>query len=194
MSSLRDLVSGIENVLVPLRSGTERLLGARLRTSDFPWLGISSRDFVHGGAIPVRCTADGDDASPDLRWHAVPAKATELILVCEDADSPTPKPFVHWVVYRIPPSLRELPTGLPATWAVVEGQGLKQRLNGRKRCAYDAPSPPPGHGVHRYHFQLFALREPYAGSAPPTRDDLVKVLHDNVVGFGETVGLYERAR
>lgn len=194
MSVLREIVSGIGRALHPVRAGEERLLSARLRTSDFPWMDVSSSDFVRGGPIPVRCTADGDNISPALSWSAVPETARELLLICEDADAPLPKPFVHWIVYRIPPTATELPPGLPETWAVVEGAGLKQGVNGKKRCAYDGPSPPIGHGVHHYHFQLFALREPLQLAYPPDRSELAGLLHHDIVAFGETIGTYERAR
>jgi hypothetical protein len=157
-------------------------------------MSISSPDFVQGGPMPQRCTADGDNVSPALSWGSVPATARELVLVCEDADAPLPKPFVHWIVYRIPPTTTELPAGLPETWAVVEGAGMKQGVNGKRRCAFDGPSPPIGHGVHHYHFQLFALRKQLELANPPDRNELYSLLHDDIVAFGETIGTYERSR
>lgn len=194
MSVLRDLVSGIGRALHPVRAGEDRLLRTRLRTSDYPWMSVTSADFINGGPLPQRCTADGENVSPALSWSSVPATALELVLVCEDSDAPLPKPFVHWIVYRIKPTATELPSGLPVTWAVVEGDGMKHGVNGKKRCAYDGPSPPIGHGVHHYHFQLFALRKPLELANPPDRNELAALLHDNIVAFGETTGTYERAR
>jgi Raf kinase inhibitor-like YbhB/YbcL family protein len=191
MSLLRDIASAVGHALRPTRAGTETLLAARLLVSDFPWINVSSADFAPGGPIPPRCTPDGDNMSPSLAWELLPS-ARELVIICEDPDAPLPKPFVHWVVYRIRPSVTEIAAGLPATWAVEEGVGLKQGRNSRSRCAYDGPSPPIGHGLHHYHFQVFALREPLELAAPPDRDDLASLMKGKIVGFGEIVGTYER--
>jgi Raf kinase inhibitor-like YbhB/YbcL family protein len=191
MSLLRDIASAVGHALRPTRAGTHSLLAARLHVSDFPWISVSSGDFAPGGPIPPRCTADGDNMSPSLAWELMPS-ARELVIVCEDPDAPLAKPFVHWVVYRIRPSVSEIDAGLPATWAVEEGVGIKQGRNGRSRCAYDGPSPPLGHGLHHYHFQVFALREPLELAAPPDRDELALLLKGKIVGFGEIVGTYER--
>jgi phosphatidylethanolamine-binding protein (PEBP) family uncharacterized protein len=37
---------------------------------------------------------------------------------------------------------------------------------------YGGPQPPPGDGVHRYFFYLYALREPSRLAAGCTADDL----------------------
>ena len=56
---------------------------------------LGSPAFAEGAAIPARYTEDGEKLSPPLTWHGVPAASRGLILVIEDADSPTPAPIVH---------------------------------------------------------------------------------------------------
>ncbi len=192
MTLLRGIASVVGRALRPARAGGDKILGARLHTSDFPWISVRSPDFTHGGPIPARFTTDGENISPALEWEGMPS-ARELLLICEDPDAPLPRPFVHWLVYRLPATLTELPNALPSTWAVEEGAGIKQGKNGRGRFGYDGPSPPIGHGIHHYHFQLFALREPLELAAPPERDELAPLLKGKIVGFGEIVGTYERA-
>lgn len=56
-----------------------------------------------------------------------------------------------------------------------------------------APDPPPGHGVHRYAFQLFALNATPEFSAKPGREELLKALADHAIASGCLIGTYQRA-
>src|SRR6187431_81578 len=63
---------------------------------------LSSLAFADHAPIPEKYTADGSGLSPPLHWGGVPAMATEVVLIVEDADSPTPQPLVHAIVYGLP--------------------------------------------------------------------------------------------
>src|SRR6202008_4216046 len=49
-------------------------------------------------------TPDGQNVSPPLTWTNVPSGTRELAVVCEDFDAGNPPPWVHWVIYKIPPT------------------------------------------------------------------------------------------
>jgi phosphatidylethanolamine-binding protein (PEBP) family uncharacterized protein len=59
------------------------------------------------------------------------------------------------------------------------------------RHGYFGPRPPAGHGVHRYHFQLFALdkRLPMEPSTP--LKELLNALKRDSIAAAELVGTYE---
>src|SRR5438876_707518 len=59
---------------------------------------LTSSAFAAGGPIPIKYTADGEGISPPLEWSGVPEGIATLMLLIEDADSPTPEPFVHAIV------------------------------------------------------------------------------------------------
>src|SRR5689334_9871202 len=63
---------------------------------------ITSGAFEAGKPIPKLYTGNGDDRSPPLSWNGMPAGTKEFALICDDPDAPTPKPWVHWVIYKIP--------------------------------------------------------------------------------------------
>ena len=65
---------------------------------------VTSAAFADGAAIPARFTEDGEKISPPLAWQGVPPDAASLVLVVEDADSPTPAPIVHALVFDLPPA------------------------------------------------------------------------------------------
>jgi Raf kinase inhibitor-like YbhB/YbcL family protein len=72
---------------------------------------IRSPAFADGSQIPVKYTGDGDDVSPPLEWGGAPASAKGFALICDDPDAPTPQPWVHWVLYRIPAGTSSLAEG-----------------------------------------------------------------------------------
>jgi Raf kinase inhibitor-like YbhB/YbcL family protein len=145
---------------------------------------ITSDAFTAHGAIPKKYTGEGADVSPPLTWSGVPQGAKELALICEDPDAPTAKPWVHWVVYKIPPMLSGLPEG--ARDDLTEGQ------NGFNQTGYGGPMPPPGHGAHHYHFHLYALDVSLLASPGLTKDQLLAAMQGHILAEGELVGTYER--
>ena len=54
------------------------------------------------------------------------------------------------------------------------------------------PDPPPGHGSHRYAFQLFALGpgEPFSGT--PGRDAVMEAVRERGLAAGCLIGTYAR--
>ena len=71
---------------------------------------VTSPAFAANGPIPKHYTGEGDDVSPPLAWSGIPEGAKELALICDDPDAPTATPWVHWVLYNLPPTAGGLPT------------------------------------------------------------------------------------
>lgn len=153
---------------------------------------VSSSAFRNGMAIPKQYTQDGANVSPPLQWSGQPSEARELVLVVEDPDAPMPNPIVHWILFGIPPTTNSLPENLP------QGPGLSSPLAGRQGRNYNSeqrytgPKPPVGHGVHHYHFQLFALDKNLNVGDAPEKNDLLKAMQGHVLAQGELIGTYER--
>lgn len=76
-------------------------------------MSLTSPAFKNGQPIPKVYSGEGKDISPPLVWSGLPATTKELALLCEDPDSPTSKPWVHWIVYHIPVSVRHLTEAVP---------------------------------------------------------------------------------
>ncbi|MGJ7569398.1 YbhB/YbcL family Raf kinase inhibitor-like protein [Variovorax sp. RB2P76] len=155
---------------------------------------ITSAAFVDHGPLPTRCTADapeGEGVSPPLRWTGLPAGTASLLLIVEDADSPTPNPLVHAIVVDLP-----LTDGLLVEAAIPspgnEGTALNVGRNSALQAAWLPPDPPPGHGVHRYAFQLFALGQAPDFSDSPGRDEVVEALRAHAIASGLLIGTHER--
>jgi Raf kinase inhibitor-like YbhB/YbcL family protein len=155
-------------------------------------LTIESTAFRNGEPIPTRFTGDGEDLSPHLSWSGVPAGTAELALIMDDPDAPTPVPWVHWVLCRIPADATELPEGVAKTQTLSSLPGAVQGRNSFGNIGYGGPAPPRGHGVHHYHFRLFALDKALSVSPGLTSNQLVSAMKDHILAEAELIGTYQR--
>jgi Raf kinase inhibitor-like YbhB/YbcL family protein len=113
---------------------------------------VRSSSFSNGKSIPGRYTCDGANLSPQLQWQPAPAGTKSLAIVMEDPDAPID--FTHWVVYNIPPGVRELAEG--ASQQGVMPQGSVEGRNDFGRHGYEGRWPPPGN-PHHCVFRAYAL-------------------------------------
>jgi Raf kinase inhibitor-like YbhB/YbcL family protein len=152
---------------------------------------VSSLAFVDHAPIPARYTADGPGLSPPLQWIGVPADAASLVLIVEDADAPMPQPLVHAIVVDLEAGDGALAEGaLPSDDR--EGIGLHVGRNSVLRATWLPPDPPPGHGVHRYAFQVFALVAGAAFDGTPGREAVLAAVQAHGLASGCLIGTYER--
>lgn len=190
---LEKLPESVGHALINQRAGMEQVLYNLLhRERSSARLSVSSPTFQFNGALPTRYTADGLGVSPPLQWDAVPAGAGSIAILVEDADSPTPHPLVHAIVVDIDPEIRSLEEGALASHRHA-GSGLETGPNSYLQRAWLPPDPPPGHGEHRYVFQVFALMPGPSLSSPPGRREFIEIILNRAVAVGCLIGTYERA-
>lgn len=114
------------------------------------------KEFKDGGMIPLTNTAYGDNVTPTFELTVLPEGTKSLMFIMHDPDAPIPGGFMHYLAYDIKPNELSFTSG-------------KQLVNGTGDKSYFGPQPPKGHGVHNYHFIVYAL--PFK--------DLEKELKDN---------------
>lgn len=173
----------------PTHAGAPLTIGA-VQPQMAGGLAVRSPALDMDGWIDPQFSADGDNVSPPLSWNLMP-EAESFALVVEDPDAPGDNPFIHWLLWDIPGDCSELPAGV-ALGAHPEGLGdAVQGHNDAGTQGWYGPKPPMGHGVHHYHFQLFALGK-RLGMGPNTKlPDLLNALKGNTLASGELVGLFE---
>jgi Raf kinase inhibitor-like YbhB/YbcL family protein len=179
--ALRDQRAGLDQIAfnrLPLRAGQ----GA---------IAVTSLAFVDHGPLPALYTADGDGVSPPLQWSGVPDTATSVALIVEDADSPTPHPLVHAIAVGLSPQEGSLRQGALANDEDAPDEARLGR-NSYLQHGWLPPDPPPGHGRHRYAFQVFALGGDEPLPEAPGRDALMELLEARAIASGLVVGTYER--
>lgn len=146
-------------------------------------LEVSSPAFVAGGDIPKTYSAFGERATPPLAWSPGPAGTKAYALIVQDPDAPTPRPFVHWIVFDIPAGVTALEQNrLP--------RGAVQGNNSAASASWFSLSPPPG-PAHAYHFQVFALDRPLGLKQGAGREEVVDAMNGRVLASGELIGRYK---
>ena len=69
--------------------------------------------------------------------------------------------------------------------------GMRFTPGDLRNRGYAGPRPTPGHGPHRYHFQVFAIDEPVSDRVTTTKA-LLKRMAGHVLSRGVLTGTYER--
>lgn len=188
---LEKLPVGIGESLVHQRAGIENIVFHRLGRSDMPHIELQSEAFSAGGAIPARYTADGLGHSPPLHWHGVPPTTACIVLIVEDADSPTPHPLVHAIVVNMGVDDAQLSEGAINS-PDHRGFALQVGRNSFLQQSWLPPDPPPGHGPHRYVFQIFALHMGKPFSEVPGRHEFFQAVEARAIAGGYLIGTYGR--
>jgi len=143
---------------------------------------------IPDGSIPRAYTCDGADTSPRLSWTAPPPTTKSLALIVIDPDAPQGT-FVHWVLYNLPPSTRELPEGFPQKEQLPDG--TQQGLNDFPKVGYGGPCP-PRNSRHRYLFILYAVDTKLDLPPGVTRKQVEEALKGHVVAHGDLTARYGR--
>jgi Raf kinase inhibitor-like YbhB/YbcL family protein len=165
------------------RSGDERI-AARMLEAHAGTLSLASNAFQNGARIPALHTADGAGRPPPLRWHDPPPGTRSLVLLVEDPDSGSPPPFVHWLLYGIPPRARTPEEALQ--------EGAHVGRNSLHRAGWVPCAPPRGDPDHRYFFQLFAL-DVLLGLDPTTnRASVLDAIEGHILAGALYIGTYSR--
>lgn len=151
-------------------------------------LEIKTTAFLSGGDIPKKFTCDGPDVSPALAWNEPPSATKSFALISDDPDAPVGT-WVHWVMYNLPGSTRQLPENVSKTNQVSSG-GL-QGTNDFGRVGYGGPCPPPGK-PHRYFFKLYALDSVLNLRPAATKKELEQAMKGHILAQAELIGRYGR--
>jgi Raf kinase inhibitor-like YbhB/YbcL family protein len=96
------------------------------------------------------------------------------------------------VIYKIPANAGGLAEGVADSETLSTPAGALQGKNSWGTVGYRGPAPPPGHGVHHYHFKLYALDAALDVRPGLEKDQLLSAMRGHILAEGEIVGTYER--
>jgi hypothetical protein len=137
--------------------------------------------------IPAKYTGDGENVSPPLRFSQVPRGAKSLVLIVDDPDAPRGT-FDHWIVWNLPPDLKELTEGAEELKRLSPPP--VQGTNGFGETYYQGPRPPPGK-PHHYHFKLYALDVQLSLPEGSTKQEVERAMKGHIIEQAELVGTYQ---
>lgn len=186
--------SGVSYLLINQRGRDAGLFTRQpIFSSITPTIAVTST--IPATAFPEPYTQDGESLFPPLSWTNLPQGTAELLLVVQDADVPIPYPALHGLYYAIPPAVTSVEE------ADFSGKEPKYAQKGIKVIrnvlgkTYTAPRPLLNHGPHRYFYQVIALKKALSSelSAKPSYNEVLKKIQkEDILGWGEWVGVSER--
>lgn len=179
----------IGEALKGVRPGLEKTLWEAEGLGGPETLAVESEAFSDGQPMPADHTEDGAKSSPPFSYTGVPEGAAGVVVVVEDADSPTPAPIVHLIAYGLPAQDKAFAAGV-FNGGAGEAPGLG--YNSFRKLGWLPPDPPTGHGPHRYAFQVYAVSRDPGLSGEAEKKAVMAALKDNVLARGRLIGTYER--
>jgi Raf kinase inhibitor-like YbhB/YbcL family protein len=160
-----------------------------------PRLALTTTAFEDGGIIPNRYTmaAEGAAVSPKLAWTNVPDGTVSFTLILHDPDTSLMKStseVLHWMIFNIPGTVRELPEGVAAQAQLADGS--IQSLNQGKKVGYMGMGAAAVGPYHHYTFELFALDTKLSLGPDATQADVMKAMDGHILMKGVLVGRFHR--
>ena len=83
---------------------------------------------------------------------------------------------------------------MPRQERLTDPSGALQGRNSwsSDNLGYRGPAPPRGHGVHHYHFKLYALGKELDLKPGLEKKALLSAMSGHILAEGELVGTYQR--
>ncbi len=151
-------------------------------------LTVRSDAFDDGERIPDEHTCQGANFSPPIEWTGAPSATRSFVLICDDPDAPGGV-WTHWVLFDLPSSTTALAARAGGKHPKIGKQGTQDFGS----TEYGGPCPPRGHGIHHYHFRVYALDIATLGLGTGVpRTDVERAMRGHVLAVGETMGTYSR--
>ena len=149
-----------------------------------------------GDSLPKQYTADGRNVSPPMAWRNVPQGTVHLMLSFQDDDEivPLQSPFLHWMVYNIPPAAKGLAEGIPSVETIIAPPdliGSCQAYTAFSFPSYRGPQPPPGQ-THHYKFILRAIGTDLGLASGMFSNTVLKAAEGHVLAQSEIAVTYTR--
>lgn len=145
---------------------------------------IKSEAFSNGGMIPGKYTCEGPNISPPLQFSNIPEGTKSLVLMIEDPDAEA-KPWVHWMVFNIPPDSKGFEENSIAT-------GAQQGLCNGNTLGYEGPCPPEN--AHTYLFKLYAVDQMLPAGPTPDRKKVLEQIQGHTIDEAVLEGRYEKGK
>jgi Raf kinase inhibitor-like YbhB/YbcL family protein len=143
---------------------------------------VTSPSFKNGGFIPLIYTCEGENINPAISIDNFPSETKSFVLIVEDPDA-VKGTFDHWLIWNLEPGKNISENSAPG----VEGK------NGLGKTGYLGPCPPPGTGVHHYHFKVYALNKKLSLGTGADKKQLLETMKGNILTQGEMIGLYTKS-
>ena len=137
-------------------------------------LKLESNSFANGQKIPQKFGYKHGNVSPHLKINGVSSYAKSLALIMDDPDAmgAVGKIWVHWVLWNIDPSTKEIP----------ESSTPSNSIHGKNdfgEYGYGGPAPPDKE--HTYIFKLYSLNKKLSLPKATTKSELEDAMKNSIL-------------
>ena len=144
---------------------------------------LTSSDFKNGDVIPRKFGYKNGNVSPPLTISNIPENTSSLALIMDDPDAMgvVGKIWVHWLLWNIEPTTKEIPeNSIPS--GSIEGKTDFDEIG------YGGPAPPDKE--HTYIFKLYALDSKLNLPKGSTKTDLENAMNGHIISETRLEGRY----
>ncbi len=144
---------------------------------------LESEAFDNGGVIPRKYGYKNGNQSPPLKISGVPENTSSLALIMDDPDAMAAvgKVWVHWVLWNINSSTKELKeNSIPSD--CLEGKTDFGEIG------YGGPAPPDKE--HTYIFKLYALDQKLDVDKDSTKKQIEEAMKNHIIAKTRLEGKY----
>ncbi|MET0292919.1 MAG: YbhB/YbcL family Raf kinase inhibitor-like protein [Steroidobacteraceae bacterium] len=149
-------------------------------------LTIESSAFPDGGVVPEKYAFRGTNTQPGFKFSNAPDNVQTYAIIFHDIDvaiGGNTDDVLHWVVWNIPGTTKEIPEGkLPE--GSVNGKGIRNN-------EYMGPGAPFGPRYHHYVFEFYALNAKLDLPTTASRSELLEAMKGKVITKAAYVGRYK---
>jgi len=180
----RKLIGSIAALLL---AGT---LGAGVASAQgfqLPPLKLDSSAFPDGGVVPDQYSFRGGNIQPGFRISNAPETTQSYAIIFHDIDvalNGGTDDVLHWAVWNIPGTTKEIPEG-----KLPEGSVVGKNIRGQND--YMGPGAPPSPRFHHYVFEVYALNAKLDLPATAGRAELLEAMKGKVVAKSAYVGRFQ---
>ncbi|MFC7156397.1 YbhB/YbcL family Raf kinase inhibitor-like protein [Halomarina halobia] len=166
---------------------TERERGAASDTVP-PDLSYEVEGLGFDMTLPPRHTCEGANISPGINVTTVDDAIDTLALAF--VDESTGEPYVHWLLWGLPPTISVLDPGIaprPRVELEVDATGISETIvvtqgtNSAGSVGYTGPCPPAGDPVHTYLMTMYGLDGPVDAEPGATYDEFRRAIEGTVL-------------
>jgi Raf kinase inhibitor-like YbhB/YbcL family protein len=143
---------------------------------------VHSTAFEPDHPLPAGYLCNPTSQPPPLTWSSAPPGTRSFVVVIDDLGD-RDRSFVHWIVYNVPPTARELGAESPPP-SMIEG------LNSSGVRGYQPICPPVG--IHFYRFKVYALDTPLPTFAAPSDERIITAMSGHILAVGELMATASR--
>lgn len=160
-----------------------------------PAIKITVEGYADGGIIPNKytCAASPTAPSPKISWTGAPPETAAYTVLFHDPDPVLQRKatddVMHWMIFDIPGTATGLSENVAKGAELPDGS---KQLAGFAGNGYMGPCAPPGHGIHHYTFEIWALSEKLGLPATATRQQVMAAMDGKVLTKGVYAGMFEQ--